>query len=75
MVLKIKTQACLRFTISRKRNALLDEAANQRKNGEGVHISVDGRWSSRRQAMEGTVTCFDNKTKEIIDVQHVGKFA
>lgn len=54
------------------RNQLLDEAC-KRRHGAPVRISVDGRWSSRRQAMEGTVTCFDADTKEIIDTQHIGE--
>lgn len=56
------------------RNSILDSACLERQqSGANVIISVDGRWSSRRQAMEGTVTCFDARTREILDVQHVGE--
>lgn len=55
------------------RNNLLDETCRRRhESGEDMVISVDGRWSSRRQAMEGTVTCFEVGTNDIIDVQHIG---
>lgn len=55
------------------RNQILDDACEVRK-GTEVSISIDGRWSSRRQAMEGTITCFDAETKQIIDVQHISEF-
>ena len=50
---------------------MLGEAC-KRRDGTEVKIAVDGRWSSRRQALEGTVTCFDAEAKEILDVQHIG---
>lgn len=51
---------------------MLDEVCETRQ-GTKVKISIDGRWASRRQAMEGTVTCFDAEAKQIIDVQHISK--
>lgn len=56
------------------RNNVLDEAARQRQDADKeIMISIDGRWSHRRQALEGTVTCFDAHTKEILELQHIGK--
>ena len=57
--------------LSKERNVLFDERI-RRATGRKVRISVDGRWSSPKQALEGTVTCFDADSQEILDVQHVG---
>ena len=46
---------------SSARNSILDDRCEHRR-GTPVKISIDGRWTSRRQAMEGTVTCFDADT-------------
>ena len=59
------------FCLCSVRNQILDGASKAR-HGSEVTISIDGRWSSRRQALEGTVTCFDAEAKEIIDIQHIG---
>ena len=59
---------------SAERNKLLDAriAALAQSQAE-VQISIDCRWSHRRNAMAGTVSCFDLKRGQLLDVQHVGK--
>ena len=66
--------AALTCVSCRVRNLILDLASIKRQQSNAnVTITVDGRWSSRRQAMEGTVPCFDAHTREILDVQHIGE--
>lgn len=55
------------------RNSMLDDiCAAYQASPQPLTISLDGRWSSRRQAMEGTVTCFDAMTGKVIELQHIG---
>lgn len=54
-----------------ERNALMDEQILSVKE-RAVRISLDGRWSSTRQALEGTVTCYDVDSRRILEVQHIG---
>lgn len=53
-------------------NSLMDSRIAALR-GQNVRISVDGRWSSHFQALEGTVTCFDSDKSNILDVQHIGE--
>lgn len=61
--------------IARERNNHLDTFLEEQR-GNAIKISVDARWGTKRNALEGTVTCFlhpaDGSRKEIIEVQHIG---
>src|SRR4051794_21205202 len=62
--------------IAQLRNSLLDQRCREISTSQSqgsmppIRISIDGRWSSRRNAMEGTVTCFNSSNNQIIGVQH-----
>lgn len=57
-----------------ERNKLLDaRIAALAQSGVEVRISIDCRWSHRRNAMAGTVSCFNLKSSKLLDLQHVGK--
>ena len=58
--------------MAKERNRLLDTRI-QEAVGRDVCISIDGRWGSPRQALEGTITCFDSAYEHVLDVQHIGK--
>lgn len=63
--------------VAELRNSVL-KAQLKELRGQSVQISIDGRWSHRRQAMAGTVTAFWFPTEggpKVLDLQHCGMFS
>jgi len=60
------------IAIARSRNEAID-ANIQELEDQDIRMAVDGRWSSRRQALEGTVTAFNvaESPPRVIGVTHV----